>query len=111
MSNLDDMHENGAHDYLKFIKFGYGRCSDHVAKDIRAGLLDQTKGRELILRYDHVKPSDLRRWYDYTGISEEEFDCIADTFRDPRVWRISDGKWFKRDVDGIEREYGAVHIR
>ena len=24
-SNLDDMHENGMHDYLKFIKFGYGR--------------------------------------------------------------------------------------
>ena len=24
-SNLDDMHENGIHDYLKFVKFGYGR--------------------------------------------------------------------------------------
>ena len=44
MSNLDDMHENGAHDYLKFIKFGYGRCSDHVAKDIRAGLMNREEG-------------------------------------------------------------------
>ena len=26
MSNLDDMHENGVHDYLKFVKFGYGRA-------------------------------------------------------------------------------------
>ena len=26
MSNLDDMHENGVHDYLKYIKFGYGRA-------------------------------------------------------------------------------------
>ena len=30
MSNLDDMHENGVHDYLKFIKFGYGRATDHT---------------------------------------------------------------------------------
>jgi N-acetyl sugar amidotransferase len=38
MSNLDDMHENGVHDYLKYIKFGYGRATDHTCKDIRAGL-------------------------------------------------------------------------
>src|SRR5439155_10110780 len=29
-SNLDDIHENGIHDYLKFVKFGYGRGSDHA---------------------------------------------------------------------------------
>ena len=43
MSNLDDMHENGLHDYLKFIKFGYGRTSDHASKDIRANLMDRKK--------------------------------------------------------------------
>ena len=37
ISNLDDIHENGAHDYLKFIKFGYGRATDHATKDIRLG--------------------------------------------------------------------------
>ena len=37
ISNLDDMHENGIHDYMKWIKFGYGRCSDHASKDIRLG--------------------------------------------------------------------------
>ena len=47
MSNLDDMHENGVHDYLKYIKFGYGRCTDHVCKDIRAGLMGRGQGIEL----------------------------------------------------------------
>lgn len=108
MSNLDDMHENGAHDYLKFIKFGYGRCSDHVAKDIRAGLMSREEGIELILRYDHVKPGDLERWYSYAGMPEKDFDRIADTFRDPRVWMIRDGQWVKLDVDGVERRYGKV---
>ena len=31
---FDDIHENGIHDYLKFIKFGYGRATDHCCKDI-----------------------------------------------------------------------------
>lgn len=93
MSNLDDMHENGVHDYLKYIKFGYGRATDHTSKDIRAGLMDRNKAIELVNRYDPVKPSDLQRWLDYVSMSEEEFDAVADTFRDPRVWEYKNSKW------------------
>ena len=87
MSNLDDMHENGIHDYLKFVKFGYGRGTDHACKDIRAGQDDARRGDRDGRRYDHVKPRrDLERWLDYVGMTEDEFDAIADAFRDPRVW-------------------------
>lgn len=95
MSNLDDMHENGVHDYLKYVKFGYGRATDHACKDIRAGLMSRAKALEVIAHYDPVKPRDLRRWLDYVGMSEAEFDRIADTFRDPRVWRWEQGAWAK----------------
>lgn len=98
MSNLDDMHENGAHDYLKYIKFGYGRATDHVCKDIRAGLMSRDEGIELVRKYDHVKPRDLQRWLEYAGMAEEEFDRIADTFRDPRVWRRENGEWVKDNI-------------
>jgi len=99
MSNLDDMHENGAHDYLKYIKFGYGRATDHTCKDIRAGLMDRAKAIELVNRYDPVKPRDLRRWLDYVGMSEDEFDRIADTFRDPRVWWLEEGRWRRQVLE------------
>lgn len=98
MSNLDDMHENGIHDYLKYIKFGYGRCTDHVCKDIRAGLMRRDEGIELVRKYDHVKPSDLYRWLSYVGMSEERYDRVCDTFRDPRVWRYEDGRWLKDNL-------------
>jgi imidazoleglycerol phosphate synthase cyclase subunit len=98
MSNLDDMHENGVHDYLKYVKFGYGRCTDHACKDIRAGLITREQAIELVREYDHVKPRDLARWLEYTGTTEEEFDRIADTFRDPRVWRREGGEWVKDDL-------------
>jgi imidazoleglycerol phosphate synthase cyclase subunit len=98
MSNLDDMHENGAHDYLKYIKFGYGRCTDHVSKDIRAGLMTREQGIELIKRYDHVKPKDLYRWLSYVGMDEDRFDRLADTFRDPRVWWMENGEWKRHEI-------------
>jgi imidazoleglycerol phosphate synthase cyclase subunit len=98
MSNLDDIHENGVHDYMKYIKFGYGRCTDHATKDVRAGILDRKQAIELVRKYDHVKPSDLKRWLEYTGFSEKEFDAIADTFRDPRVWSYVNGQWQKKNI-------------
>jgi N-acetyl sugar amidotransferase len=111
MSNLDDMHENGMHDYLKFIKFGYGRCSDHACKDIRSGKITRDQGIELVLKYDHVKSHDLLRWLDYTGMSEAEFDRIADIFRDSRVWtRNTNGVWEKDNIDGTRTAYPVPRL-
>lgn len=109
MSNLDDMHENGAHDYLKFVKFGYGRASDHASKDIREGLMSRGDGIEVVRTMDHVLPSrDLERWFRYTGFSPEEFHKIAEGLRDPRVWWIQDAHWWKSNVWGEPSEYGPV---
>ena len=108
MSNLDDIHENGIHDYMKFIKFGYGRSTDHCCKDIRSGLMTREEAVEIVRSRDHIKSKDLLRWLDYVGWTEEEFDRVADTFRDPRVWWIQDGKWWKNTLWGEPAEYGSV---
>ena len=111
-SNLDDMHENGIHDYLKFIKLGYGRASDHANKDIRGGYMTREQGIEMVRKYDHVKPRrDLERWLKYVNMTEEEFDRICDTFRDRRVWRIENGYWVKDNIWGGASAYGPVHLK
>ena len=62
----------------------------------------------MVRKYDHVKPRrDLERWLDYVGMTEEEFDATCDTFRDPRVWRIEDGRWFKDNIWGGESDLRA----
>lgn len=96
MSNLDDMHENGIHDYMKYIKFGYGRATDHVCKDIRAGKMTREEGIKIVNTMDPIKSKDLYRWLDYVGWTEKKFDEVADTFRDPRVWwKDTEGNWKK----------------
>jgi len=108
MSNLDDRYENGAHDYLKFIKFGYGRASDHASKDIRTGYMTRDQGIEMVRQYDHVIPDDLYYWLKYVDMSEDEFWSTADTFRDPRVWFIKDGFWYKENIWGGHSKYEEV---
>lgn len=109
-SNLDDRYENGAHDLLKFIKFGYGRASDHSSKDIRTGYMTREDGIAMVRKYDHVVSSDLGYWLDYVGMDEEEFWRTADTFRDPRVWWIENGEWWKDNIWGTPSSYGPVHL-
>lgn len=110
MSNLDDRYENGAHDLLKFIKFGYGRASDHSSKDIRTGYMTRDEGIAMVRKYDHVVSSDLAYWLNYVGMSEDEFWRTADTFRDPRVWWIENGEWWKDNIWGTPSSYGPVHL-
>jgi len=110
MSNLDDRYENGIHDLMKFIKFGYGRASDHASKDIRTGYMTRDEGVEMVKKYDAVVSSDLYYWLEYVDMSEDEFWSIADTFRDPRVWWIEDGKWYKDNIWGSVESYGEVHL-
>ena len=105
VSNLDDMHENGIHDYMKFIKFGYGRATDHVCKDIRNGLISREDGINIIKSLDHIKPNDLIRWLDYVDISEDKFDSIANSFRDPRVWEEKEGLWHKENICGAYQSF------
>jgi hypothetical protein len=110
MSNLDDRYENGAHDLLKFIKFGYGRASDHSSKDIRTGHMSREEGIAMVRKYDHVVSSDLAHWLHYVGMTEAEFWATADTFRDPAVWWIEDGQWWKDNIWGAPSAYGPVHL-
>jgi N-acetyl sugar amidotransferase len=109
-SNLDDRYENGIHDLLKFIKFGYGRASDHASKDIRTGYMTREKAIEMVRKYDHVVSNDLAYWLEYVEMKEDEFWKIADSFRDRRVWRIENGKWVKDNIWGEPSAYGPVHL-
>lgn len=98
-SNLNNIHDNGLHDYMKYVKFGYGRVTDHACRDIRNGDMTRDEGIKLVRQYDHVVPSDIGRWLEYTGMPYEEMTAIADGFRDARVWVKNEyGQWIKDNI-------------
>ena len=110
ISNLDDIYENGIHDYLKFMKFGYGRTTDHTTKDILTGYMSRATGINYVKKLDHIIPSDLKIWLNYVGMKENDFWKKADTFRSKEVWWIKNNKWFKDNIWGNPSAYGAVRL-
>ena len=99
MSNLDDRYENGVHDYLKYVKFGYGRATDHACKDIRTNYMSRREGIEMVRKYDHIRSSDLYHWLNYVDRTEGWFNSIADSFRSPKVWaKNANSQWLKNNI-------------
>lgn len=82
------------HDYIKYLKFGYGKVSDHVARDIRLKRLSKADGLALIKKYIDVKPEALSVFLNWIKLSEDEFIKLINPFRDPKVWtKSSAGTW------------------
>jgi len=88
------MNNASVHDYIKYLKFGYSKVFDHVARDIRLKRLSKVDGLALIKKYIDVKPKTLKVFLSWLDLSEEEFFKLVDPFRDPKVWtKNSDGTW------------------
>jgi N-acetyl sugar amidotransferase len=91
---------NRLHQYMKVLKFGYGRATDHACEDIRNGRLTRNEAKELIRQYDLKDISDyyVNDFLDFIGISREEFFETLEKIRNMEIWkRDADGKWYIPD--------------
>jgi N-acetyl sugar amidotransferase len=97
----DDIHANGLHDYLKYLKFGYGRATDDAANEIRHGRMSRDQGIDLVMQYDHVRPYDMDLFLAKSGMAESDFLAMLDPMRDPAIWeRNGTGDWRLKDHVG-----------
>ena len=96
---LDDLHANGLHDYLKFLKFGYGRATDDAATEIRHGRMTREEGIEMVMKHDSVRPRDVDVFLKAVGMDEPELLSLIENMRDPSIWAKDDeGEWVRTDV-------------
>ncbi len=97
-SHIDCLHGSGTHDYLKYLKYGYGRATDDASTEIRRGRMTREQGIELVAKYDHVRPRDLDVFLKATGMTEAEFEAAIEHLRDPAIWEKDEsGKWHPKD--------------
>ena len=97
--NLDEkMH--GLHDYLKYVKYGFGRATDHASIDIRNKRITREQGLELVKKYDGKYPHlSIQTFIEYSNMSKSEIDEIIDSFTNPMLFEIDEKGNFKRDSD------------
>lgn len=85
-SKIDDIHANGVHDYLKYLKFGYGRATDDCSLAIRHNRLNREEACHLVHQFDHIRPRDLNILLRALNLTEPEFEAQINHLRDPQIW-------------------------
>ena len=104
-----DDHANDVHDYMKYLKFGYGRATDDASIEIRYGRMTREEGVEMVRRYDHVRPRSLDAYLTFLGMTEAEFDAAVEPMRDGSIWRrTAAGAWEVTDSVVRHRADAAV---
>ena len=92
-ASLDDKMD-GFHYYLRYIKFGLGRCMEDVAHEIRDGHITRDEGLALMQRYEGEFPKKyFNDFLNYLDITENHFWDVVDSWRAPHLWRKEKGEW------------------
>jgi N-acetyl sugar amidotransferase len=98
--NLDDAIVH-IHDYLKFVKYGFGRATDHACIDIRNGRLTRKAAAKLVQEFDgklHQKP--LSMFLKYYGMTRAEFFRIVDSFTNKAIFETDKKGFLKKNKNG-----------
>lgn len=82
--NLDNS-QTGAHDFLCYMKYGFGRACAQVSVDIRVGALTREDGLEIVRQRDGIFPTiyagiDFHLMLSRMGMHEMEFHALVNQF-------------------------------
>ena len=92
-SDVDSLIYSDLHDYLKFLKFGYGKVTDHASREIRLRRMSRSQGIELVNHYAKKPPAKINLFLKWLGINENTLIETVDKFRDPAIWFRNNGDW------------------
>jgi N-acetyl sugar amidotransferase len=92
-ASIDDKMD-GFHYYLRYIKFGLGRCMEDAAHEIRDAHITREEGVALMKRYEGEFPQKyFRDFLEYLDITEEHFWEVVDAWRAPHLWNKNKNEW------------------
>jgi hypothetical protein len=99
--NLDCKWIGGLHDYMKYLKYGYGRATDQLCIEIRDGRIGREVAVTLIEKYEGRIPwKYIPDFLEFIKITKDEFLSNLDRFTNKKLFKCDkDGKLIK-DEDG-----------
>ena len=89
------------HDYFKFLKYGFGRTTDHVSLEIRYGRMTRDEGINLIKLHEGKIPRKFfKEFLRSAEITENEFHEICDKFTNKELFLTNLNGDLVKDSDG-----------
>lgn len=86
-NDVDCFNYSDLHDYIKMIKHGYGKVTDHACREIRLKRMSRLEGIELIKKFAFIKPKNLDLFLNWIGMTENGFNFIIDQHRNKKLWK------------------------
>lgn len=88
------------HDYLKYVKLGFGRATDSACRDIRDGMASREEAVRIVEKYDGRYPTEaVNIFCKQFKITKQEFEQVCDKFTNKEAFENKNGK-FLRETDG-----------
>jgi hypothetical protein len=84
------------HDYIKFLKTGYSKVTDHACREIRHGRLSREHAQRLVKKYETRKPKFLNEFCDWINIDKTGLEFILNQHRNKLIWDEIEPNIFKR---------------
>lgn len=95
------------HDYLKSIKHGYSKVTDHASREIRYGRVTRAEALALVRQHESAPLQHLDKFCDWLGVEPRTLHFIVDQHRNPRFWnQEAPGRWQSTtalDASGVGR--------
>jgi N-acetyl sugar amidotransferase len=98
-NDVDCFNYSDVHDFIKFIKHGYGKVTDHVCREIRLRRMTREQGIDMVKSYITKEPENLQLFLNWIGITKNSFYYIIDQHRNKNFWqRDEDWNWVFNDL-------------
>jgi len=92
-NHVDSYHYAGIHDYIKYVKYGYSKVTDHLSREIRFNRMTREEAGSIVAHYQKVVPNDLHLFLDWLEMPEGEFFELIDAHRDTKAWEHDGKQW------------------
>jgi N-acetyl sugar amidotransferase len=97
-NDVDCYNYSDVHDYIKFLKHGYGKVTDHASREIRLRRMTREQGLEIVKDYAYKYPKNLNKFLKWIGISGNSFNYLIDQHRNKKMWsRNENWEWVLND--------------
>jgi N-acetyl sugar amidotransferase len=92
-----DMEFIDIREHIKFLKFGYGRATDQLNIEIRAGKLKRADGLKIVQNIDGaVSEENIQKFCDYIGITRQYYETLIDRFVNTNLFEKRNKSWEMR---------------
>ncbi|MES2284300.1 MAG: N-acetyl sugar amidotransferase [Bacteroidota bacterium] len=93
-NDVDCFNYSDIHDYIKFIKHGYSKVTDHASREIRLRRMTREQGIDFIHQFAKKDPRNLNLFLKWIGMTENSFHYIIDQHRNKDIWKRNlDWEW------------------